>query len=124
MPDYRNDSTALGHFLRNARESRDLSLRAVEESTGVSNAYLSQLEHGKIRQPSPTVLHKLSILYEGSYAEMLRLAGYPMPETGGAGNVTRAADVFARFGGITVEEEAALTEYLAFLRARRKRGGR
>ena len=40
----------LGPFLRKARQDVQMSLRDVEEATGkeVSNAYLSQLESGKI----------------------------------------------------------------------------
>ena len=42
----------LGSFLAVLRRSKGLSLRAVEAETGISNAYLSQLETGKIREPS------------------------------------------------------------------------
>ncbi|MFB3779525.1 MAG: helix-turn-helix domain-containing protein [Bryobacteraceae bacterium] len=111
--------TPLSGFLRDARERRNLSLRSVEEATGVSNAYLSQLEHGRIRQPSPLILHKLSELYGASYAEVMRLAGYPMPShTEREG----APHALARLGDVTPEEERALAEYLEFLRARRRRG--
>jgi len=65
--------------LRTARERKGLTLRAVEQATEVSNAYLSQLESGKIKQPSPIVLHKLSQLYGISYADAMRFAGYPLP---------------------------------------------
>jgi HTH-type transcriptional regulator, competence development regulator len=57
-----------------------LTLRAVEQATEVSNAYLSQLESGKIKQPSPIVLYKLSQLYGVSYADAMRFAGYPLPD--------------------------------------------
>src|SRR4030095_10467564 len=45
----------LGAMLAGLRTAKGLSLREVEEATGkaVSNAYLSQLENGKIRKPSP-----------------------------------------------------------------------
>ena len=73
------ENKQLGPFLRAARERCSLTLRAVERASGVSNAYLSQLESGKIRQPSPVILHKLAGLYEVSYAVMLEQAGYPAP---------------------------------------------
>jgi transcriptional regulator with XRE-family HTH domain len=44
-----------------------LTLRAVERATGVSNANLSQLESGKIRQPSPLVLHNLEKRYQDPF---------------------------------------------------------
>jgi transcriptional regulator with XRE-family HTH domain len=109
----------LGQYLQAARDAKHLSLRAVEKATGVSNAYLSQVESGKIKQPSPTILHKLSELYEVSYADVLALAGHPVPgEDDNADNLPRALD---RLGAVTQDEEQALVEYLAFLRSRKGR---
>jgi HTH-type transcriptional regulator, competence development regulator len=110
----------LGAFLRGGRERRSLTLRAVERATGVSNAYLSQLESGKIRQPSPLVLHKLAKLYEVPYTFMLEQAGYPAPSVETAGSQPMVVD--SRLGPISSEEERALREYLEFLRSRRTRG--
>ena len=110
----------LGQLLADARKRRKLTLRAVEESVGISNAYLSQLENGKVRSPSPIVLHKLSELYRLSYATVMREAGYPVPK-----NVKQSAEgtrLTARIGRVTEEEEDALVEYLTFLRSRRKGG--
>lgn len=42
---------------------RNLSLREVERRIGRSNAYLSQVERGLIKQPDPIVLLELSELY-------------------------------------------------------------
>lgn len=111
----------LGQFLKTAREGKGLTLRAVESPTGISNAYLSQLEGDKIRQPSPVVLHKLSDLYGVSYSALLDLAGYPVP---GANNADSQTGLAARIGLVTSEEEDAIVEYLEFLRTRRKKGGR
>jgi transcriptional regulator with XRE-family HTH domain len=66
----------LAEMLRNARQARRLSLRYVESKTGISNAYLSQLETGKIDNPSPHFLQRLADLYEIEYEGMLRAAGY------------------------------------------------
>ena len=46
------------------RVYRDLTLREVEVATGISNAYLSQLETGKIKKPSFEVVAKLCIIYK------------------------------------------------------------
>ena len=48
-----------GQYLREKRKTNGLTLRSVEQKTGVSNAYLSQLENNKISNPSPSVLHNL-----------------------------------------------------------------
>lgn len=111
----------LGPFLRAARERRGLTLRAAERAGGVSNAYLSQLESGKIRQPSPLVLHKLAELYEVPYALVLERAGYPAPAAGAAAGGPVIVD--SRLGPINSDEEQALAEYLRFLRSRRASGG-
>lgn len=117
----RNDNTTLGQFLKTAREDRQLSLRGVEKETAISNAYLSQLESDKIKQPSPTLLHKLSEVYEVPYNTLLELAGYPANQTGEEPPVGNK--LAARLGRVTKKEEDALVEYLEFLRSRSK-GGR
>src|SRR5262249_32401593 len=71
----------LGTLLADARKRKRLTLRAVQEAVGISNAYLSQLETGKVQSPSPIVLHKLSELYGLPYATVVQEAGYPLPET-------------------------------------------
>lgn len=42
---------------------RDFTLRMVDAKTGISNAYLSQLETGKVNKPSFDVVVKLCNLY-------------------------------------------------------------
>ncbi|HJT29531.1 MAG TPA: helix-turn-helix transcriptional regulator [Pyrinomonadaceae bacterium] len=109
----------LGEFLRKARNKAGLSLRDVEEETNVSNAYLSQLESEKIKQPSPVVLHKLSKLYGVAYAGIMELAGYPVPKPL-AGN----SMLHARVGRLTEDEEDAVVDFVELLRSRRRRQGR
>ena len=55
-----SDRGPLGQYLWDLRQAAQLTLREVEEASGVSNAYLSQLESGKIQKPSPVILHKLA----------------------------------------------------------------
>jgi HTH-type transcriptional regulator, competence development regulator len=108
-----------GEFLQAARKRAGLSLRAAEEAAGVSNAYLSQLEQGKIKQPSPTILHKLSEIYQVAYEDLLTLIGYPVPGELGSSNL--AGESSSRIGPVTADEEDALIEYLQFLRSRGKK---
>jgi transcriptional regulator with XRE-family HTH domain len=109
----------LGGLLADLRTAKGLSLRQVEEATGkaVSNAYLSQLEKGKIRKPSPNVLHSLAAVYAVPYEALMEKAGYLLPsETGKAARRRRLA-VFA-IDDLTAEEEEELLKYLAFIRSR------
>lgn len=115
----------LGPYLKALRLGLRMTLRDVEEATGreVSNAYLSQLENGRIVRPSPHVLHALSQVYGVSYATVMQRAGYVSPvETPGAGgHQGKKAATFA-VENLTPEEEKALLEYLSFLRSRRGAG--
>jgi transcriptional regulator with XRE-family HTH domain len=108
----------LGTLLATSRKRKNLTLRAVEKATGISNAYLSQLENGDVQQPSPVMLAKLADLYEVPYATMLEYAGYRVPRSSG----TAPSQAFAaRIGSVSEDEETALLEYLDFLRTKRKR---
>ena len=111
----------LGGYLKDARELKGLSLRDVEDATGISNGYLSQLEGDKIGRPSPVWLHKLSELYGVAYERLMNLAGYPVPN---AGDTSSYSGLPPRIGSITKREEDAVAEYLEFLRTKRKPGSR
>jgi transcriptional regulator with XRE-family HTH domain len=107
----------LGSFLAKARNAAGKSLRAVERETGISNAYLSQLETGKIKTPAPQNLHTLADAYSVPYETLMELAGYPVPS--GVAERTDSAKS-ARIGPVTQEEEDALVEYLQFIRSRKR----
>ena len=108
----------LGAVLADLRTAKGLSLREVEEATGkaVSNAYLSQLENGRIQKPSPNVLHSLSEVYAVPYESLMEKAGYLLPSEDSGARRRRLA-AFA-IDDLTAEEEEELLKYLAFLRSR------
>lgn len=111
----------LGEYLRNLRDARGVTLREVEEAADVSNAYLSQLEHGKITKPSPHILHSLAAVYRVPYETLMEKAGYiahaDEVQKGRGKRFTRLA-TFAD-ETLTPEEEEELLKYLAFLRSRK-----
>ncbi|MFI5353425.1 MAG: helix-turn-helix domain-containing protein [Candidatus Binatales bacterium] len=101
---------------------RKMTQRQVEEGTNkeVSNAYLSQLEQGKIRKPSPNVLHALSEIYAIDYAGLMEMAGYIAPSRGRSDKQKHGrVPTFAEHN-LTSAEETALLDYLRFLRSRKK----
>jgi transcriptional regulator with XRE-family HTH domain len=118
-PEFVARASELGALLADLRKAKGLSLRDVEEATGkaVSNAYLSQLENGRIQKPSPHVLHSLSAVYAVPYEALMEKAGYLLPSEDGSGRRRRLA-AFA-IDDLTAEEEEELLKYLAFLRTRR-----
>ena len=109
----------LGPVLADLRTAKGLSLREVEEATGkaVSNAYLSQLENGKIKKPSPNVLHSLAEVYAVPYETLMERAGYLLPSES-RGEHRRRLAAFA-IDDLTAEEEEELLKYLAFIRSRK-----
>jgi transcriptional regulator with XRE-family HTH domain len=121
------DPAALGPYLAAIRGVRRMTLRGVEEATGgeVSNAYLSQLENNRITRPSPNVLHALARVLVIPYETLMEKAGYLAPATAEL-DILRSvsppkqakATIFAT-ENLTPDEEAALLEYLSFLRSRK-----
>jgi HTH-type transcriptional regulator, competence development regulator len=54
---------SLADKLKRLREAHGVSLRDLEAETAISNAYLSQLETGKIENPGVITLLKLAEYY-------------------------------------------------------------
>lgn len=55
-----------GPFLKRLRFNSNLTLREVEKETGISNAYLSQVETGQRGIPTLKLLMKLAECYDHS----------------------------------------------------------
>jgi transcriptional regulator with XRE-family HTH domain len=69
----------LGARLRTARTGKRLTLQVAAEAANVSTAYLHKLEAGRVKNPSPRVLHRLAGALGLSYATLMELAGYVVP---------------------------------------------
>lgn len=108
----------LGEFLRRVRKQKMLTLRKVEEKTGISNAYLSQVENNKIAKPSPSFLHKLAKFYDVLYENLMKKAGYPVFSNKSNQIMLRTSHGLKE---ITEDEEEELLEYLRFIRMRRSK---
>jgi transcriptional regulator with XRE-family HTH domain len=107
---------SLGQKLKETRELIPFTLRQVEDATGISNAYLSQLENDKIKKPSASVLYKLAMLYKLSLEELLGAAGiiedYKPPQNKLLDDLSKAA------GKLTDDEQKELLKYLKYLRSK------
>ncbi|MBX3535113.1 MAG: helix-turn-helix domain-containing protein [Xanthobacteraceae bacterium] len=117
--------TPLGTYLASIRSDRKLTLRQVEEATSkeVSNAYLSQIENGKIAQPSPNVLHALAEIYAIDFPQLMEMAGYITEKKKKEGEPERHGRIatFAEHN-LTPGEEEELMQYLKFMRNRNNAG--
>lgn len=122
-----SDRGPLGQYLWDLRQATGMSIREAEEASGVSNAYISQLETGKIAKPSPDFLHRLSEAYEArmprnapvsaSFERMMELAGHILPDKTTGARAGRLPTMSKE--ELTAEEEDELLKYLAFLRLRK-----
>ena len=122
-----SNTHALSSYLANIRVAKGLTLRQVEEATDkkVSNAYLSQLENGRIGKPSPNILHSLSEVYDVAYEMLMERAGYKVAKGNRDENERhRRIATFVVGDNLTQEEEDELLDYLAYIRSRKYRRGR
>jgi HTH-type transcriptional regulator, competence development regulator len=111
-------AASCGTVLRQAREVRELSAVDAARAAGISAAYLSKLENGAVKKPSPHVLLQLSEALTVPYSDLMRLSGYRVPgqhDQNGADTIGAAL-----FADITVDEREELLEYLAWYRARQR----
>lgn len=121
----------LGSEIRKVRQLRGLSLNAVAKPAGLSATYVQKLERGEVESPSPHRLQRLAEALGLDYADLFRLAGYPLPAAGEAegsaetdlrhididsadASLVRKAFQSPEF--VSDEELEQLGRYLAFLR--------
>jgi HTH-type transcriptional regulator, competence development regulator len=132
VPPSPSERGKLGQYLWDLRQATRMSLREVElaSENEVSNGYLSQLETGRIRNPSPAILRALAEVYErkmpqsfpsrATYQRMMELAGHIRPADARAQKRRSRLPTFAK-EELSAEEEEELLKYLAYLRMRRGR---
>jgi len=106
----------VGKILKQARELKRLSLREVEIQSGVSNAYLSQLENDKIKKPSANTLYKLAELFNINFDDLMVAAGIveKKKEVKHEGHFAFSSE------NLTPNEEKELIEFLKYLRFKNK----
>lgn len=108
----------LGEFIRDQRQSSQLSLRALAARAGISNPYLSQVERG-LRRPSADILAQIASGLSISAESLLTRAGVlpARPESDSAA----VAPVVSSIRGDPVlsdrQKEALVDIYTAFVAA-------
>lgn len=117
---------SLGEIIRKQREIAELPLRQLASMAGISNPYLSQIEHG-LREPSEQVLEGIARSLQVSVDELLDTArgaeGYDEEE--GPSPVVAAvradANLTAKQKQALIEAYAAMVEVTSNRRGRRRR---
>jgi transcriptional regulator with XRE-family HTH domain len=103
---------ATGRTIAACRAERNLSLRALAESSGISLAYLSELEHA-LKEPSGATLEQLARAFNLTFAELLRLVANRIEEQASAPAIP--------VDGLGREELAELSQFAEWLRWKRER---
>lgn len=71
---------SLAQAVARLRQATGLSMRQLEQQTGIDRSVLSRIESGEKRQPTPRTLTKLASALEVSQSELFTLAGYSATE--------------------------------------------
>ena len=113
----------VGPVLRRARKHHQLSLREVERRIGRSNAYLSQVERGLIKQPDLVVLLELAELYGLDFTTLAAWAHWVPSDrhVGTAGQRGDSTGILVRYVlELDAKERAQVLSYIeSLLRERR-----
>lgn len=110
-----DEAAPLGRTLKSIREVAGRSLKAVAGPAGISPAYLMKLERGEVASPSPHVLHRLAAALGVEYVELMRLAGYVVPEAGDRRFGALAQALSSQ--DLTEDEARAVAAYLQMYRS-------
>lgn len=74
-----NNLTALGEYIRAAREAKSLSIRDVAEQASIGRSTLLDLEQGRVASPNPTSLSSLASVLDLQLEDLYATAGYTPP---------------------------------------------
>jgi HTH-type transcriptional regulator, competence development regulator len=112
----------LGDLLAAKRKELGLTLRQVEEQTGIPNAHTSQIESGTIERPAPHMLWDYARVYGLEYSRLMQLAGHWEP---GRARVKRKNMVAAlrALDELNTDQQNEALDFMAEL-ARRPKGRR
>jgi transcriptional regulator with XRE-family HTH domain len=78
---------AIGLTLAALRARQGLSLRGMAEFSGVSLAYLSELEHGQ-KEPSGSMLSQLAAAFNMTLPELMRIIAERVDQEAGAPEIS------------------------------------
>lgn len=113
-------STELSTLLAKRRQDLGLSLREVEQATGISNAHISQIETGAIERPAPNLLYELASVYHLEFKKLIRLAG--LTKNNDAARGARLNAAFRALEDLTPAQQAEAVAYLEGLRNKAAHG--
>jgi transcriptional regulator with XRE-family HTH domain len=113
----------LGDLLAEKRKELGLTLRQVEEMTGIPNPHTSQIEGGTIEKPAPHLLWDYARIYGLEYSKLMQLAGQWEPGRAGAKRKNVVAALRA-LDELDTEEQNRTLDFMAELARERERRSR
>jgi transcriptional regulator with XRE-family HTH domain len=75
----RDQARRLGALIRQYREAQGLSLRDLEDATGIDDGLLTRMEGGAILTPAPDKLSRIAEALDIPLADLYGLAEYAVP---------------------------------------------
>lgn len=112
----RSKAKQLGKKIRDAREAKGLSLRALEAESGVNYSTISYLEKGDFDSPSPKILESLSEALDLSLEDLYSVVGYTRP------SALPSLPVYLRSKyGLSAADAAELEEHFEKLKNKKKK---
>ena len=67
---------SFGDYIRSVRKEKNMTMRELERRSGISQAYISQIENGKRETPKPITIEKFAKGLGITYRELMLEAGY------------------------------------------------
>lgn len=101
----------LGEYIRQEREKRNMSARQLSTALRMHPSYISRVEAGLFKQPSPEKLHRIAEYLNLSYSNLCALAHYQVPGLPGFPGYLRLKY------DMSDEDARRLIEYFELLRA-------
>lgn len=111
---------SLATELKKIRAASGASLRTVEKATGISNAYLSQLERGEAENPSPDKLYALAEFFKVPYNLLMQAAGYMKKAENDEDKSVLASQAALMAGDLNDAEYQLVVKYIEFIRNQRR----
>jgi transcriptional regulator with XRE-family HTH domain len=101
----------LGEYIRQEREKRNMSARRLSQALGMHESYISRVEDGRFKKPSPEKLSRIAKFFNLNYSTLCALAGYRIPGLPGFPGYLRLKY------DMSDEDVGRLTKYFELLKA-------
>lgn len=105
----------LSELLRRLRAKSGLSIRDLEEASGINRANLSRLERGEASRPKPETLTRLAEVFGTDASELLMAAGYTADKA--AALPTLPTYLRTKYGHLPAGARKELAEFVSRLEA-------